>query len=133
MQKVFRFIKRKRNLRRLSAVWLCLVFIELFCPIICDEPTFAAQDNIPKTEITASIEGKNENLPTFISACNHQESGNHEQPICNDECLCHANVITNLSFLNFRESPLKSLKIAFHYGKPLFNSLSPPFQPPKNS
>lgn len=133
MLKVFRIIKRKRNLRRLSAVWLCLLFVELFCPVICDEPTFAAQNKFPKTEIAASMAGKDDNAPTVMTACNHQEPGNHEQPVCGDECLCHANVVTSLNFFNFSETILKSEKIAFNYGNPILNSLPPPFQPPKNS
>jgi hypothetical protein len=133
MLKVFRIIKRKRNLRRLSAVWLCLVFVELFCPVICDEPTFVAQNKSSQTEIAASMAGKDDNAPTVMTACNNQETGNHEDPVCGDECLCHAHIVTSLNSFNFSESIFRREKISFNFGNPILNSLPPPFQPPKHS
>lgn len=134
MQKVFRIIKRKRNLRRLSALWLCLVMLELFCPVFCDEPAFAAKVNSPRTEAAASINNSQEkSSETSISGCNHQGSDNHEGTVCMDECLCHGVAITGLGPSNFKESFNKGERIAFKYGEPVFNSLPPPFQPPKNS
>jgi len=134
MQKVFRIIKRKRNLRRQSALWLCLVMLELFCPVFCDEPAFAAQINSTKIEAAASINNRQEkSSETFISGCDHQGSGNHEGTVCTDECLCHAVAITGLCPSSFKDSFNKGERIAFKYGEPVFNSLPPPFQPPKHS
>lgn len=132
MQKVFRIIKRKRNLRRLSAVWLCLVILELFCPVICEEPNSATLINSQKTEVIASIEKDSDANKTSISAL-EQSTDKSEQSNCEDECLCHANVITSLNFVDLRDSFDKDEQIVFSYGEPVFNSLPPPFQPPKNS
>lgn len=132
MLKVFRIIKRKRNLRRLSAVWLCLVILELFCPVICEEPNSATLINSQKSEIIASIEKAGDSDETSISTL-EQSTDKSEQSNCDDECLCHANPITSLNFVDLKDSFIKDEPIAFSYGEPVFNSLPPPFQPPKNS
>ena len=132
MLKIFRIIKRKRNLRRLSAVWLFLVVIELFCPVICDEPTFAAAFNTSQTTLISSIDETNKNSQTSLSDYNSQTSG-EEGTLCNDECLCHAMAVLSQSIVNIKESTIHNETIAFSYGEPVFNSLPPPFQPPKNS
>lgn len=132
MQKVFRIIKRKRNLRRLSAVWLALVIIELFCPVICDEPTFAASLDTPQTSVNRSIEETKDNSQTFITGCDRQNS-DEEGNYCNDECLCHAMVVMSLNIVNLKDSFITDERIDFGYGEPVFNSLPPPYLPPKNS
>ncbi len=132
MQKIFRIIKRKRNLRRLSAVWLCLVILELFCPVICEQPNSATLLNSAKTEIIASLESKSDLDKTSISTL-EQSTDKSEQSNCNDECLCHANVITSFNFVDLKDSFDKDEQIAFSYGEIILNSLPPPFQPPKNS
>ncbi|HQU81811.1 MAG TPA: hypothetical protein PKY59_01715 [Pyrinomonadaceae bacterium] len=132
MQKVFRFIKKKRSLRRLSAVWLFLVIIELFCPVFCDEPTFAATSNPSQTTVNRSIEETEDNSETSITDYDHQNS-DEKGNFCNDECLCHAMVVMSLNFVNIKDSLITGERMAFSYGEPLFNSLSPPYIPPKNS
>jgi len=132
MQKVFRIIKRKRNLRRLSAVWLCLVILELFCPVICEEPNSATLLNSANTEIIASITKSRDSDKTFISTL-EQNTNNSERSNSEDECLCHANVITSFNFVDLKDSFDKDEQIAFSYGELVVNSLPPPFQPPKNS
>lgn len=132
MQKVYRIIKRKRNLRRLSAVWLFLVVIELFCPVLCDEPAFAAEINCPQSAITLSVTDKDEPLNSVASSASFQSTDDH-QSFCDDECLCHAAAIPSLNGINVRQLYSRSEAIRLSYGKPLFNSLPPPFQPPKNS
>lgn len=133
MQKVLRIIRKKRNLRRLSALWLCLVMLELFCPVFCDEPSFAAQINSPKAEATSTVKDSSESSRTSISGCDHQNSGSHEQTVCNDECLCHAVAMTGFAAADLKDPSSESARIALRYGNPVFNSLPPPFQPPKNS
>ena len=132
MQNIFRIIKRKRNLRRLSAVWLFLVVIELFCPVICDEPTFAATLNPSQTTLVSTIDQSDKTSQTSFSDYDSKTSG-EEGTLCNDECLCHAMAVLSQSIVNIKESITRSERIAFSYGKPVFNSLPPPFQPPKNS
>lgn len=131
MQKVFRFIKKKRNLRRLSVVCLALVILELFCPVICEEPNSATLINSAKTEIIATIEKTSESEEASISIPD-QSNDNSQQNNC-DECLCHANPITSFNFVDLKDSFSKEDQIAFSYGELVINSLPPPFQPPKNS
>jgi len=131
MQKIFRIIKRKRNLRRLSAVWLCLVILELFCPVICEEPNSATLLNSANTGIIASLENKSDSNRALISTL-EQNTDNSKQSNC-DECLCHANPIISFNFVDLKDSFDKDEQIAFSYGEIILNSLPPPFQPPKNS
>lgn len=132
MQEIFRFIKKKKSVRRLSVVWLALVMIELFCPVFCDEPTFAATLNTPQTPVNRAIEKTEDNTQNLIMDCDHQNS-DEEGTVCNDECLCHAMVVMNLNFVNLKNSVSHGERMAFGYGEPLFNSLPPPYLPPKNS
>ncbi|MEW6361492.1 MAG: hypothetical protein AB1477_05150 [Acidobacteriota bacterium] len=119
-------------MRRLSAVWLSLVLIELFCPVFCDEPTFAATLNTPQTTVNRSIEETEDNSRTFLSGCDHQNS-NEEGTVCNDECLCHAMAAMSLNIVTLKDSFTTGEQIDFSYGEPVFNSLPPPYHPPKNS
>ena len=132
MQKVFRFIKKRRNLRRLSVVWLFLVIIELFCPVFCDEPTFAANLNTEQAAVNYSIEKSEDNSQNSISAYDQQNFG-EEKANCNDECLCHAMAVLSLNIVNLKDSFITREDIDFSYGEPVFNSLPPPYLPPKNS
>jgi len=132
MQKIFRVIKRRRNLRRLSVVWLSLVIIELFCPVFCDDNTFAAEINSQQTTVSYSIEKKEDSSQHSISADDHQNS-DEEQANCNDECLCHAMVVLSLNIVTLKDSFIAGEHIDFSYGEPVFNSLPPPYLPPKNS
>jgi len=133
MKKFFRFVKKKRNLRRMSVVWLFLLTIELFCPAFCDEPNFAAELNSQQSQIAASIEGKEKSPKTSVSADILQSSGNNNETVCNDECLCHSTAIPSINGIIPKNSVVSVESIPFRYGKPVFNSLPPPFQPPKNS
>lgn len=132
IQTAFRVIKRKKNLRRLGAVWLCLVILELFCPVICEEPNSATLINSTKNEKIASISNNSDLDKTAISTL-EQYANNSEQSKCVDECLCHANPINSFNFVDLKDSIINDEQIAFSYGEPVFNSLPPPFQPPKNS
>jgi hypothetical protein len=139
MQKILRSIRKKGNLRRLSVLCLALIVLELFCPALCDEPAFAAELGAAKSsQATISIDdsGKSPDRRSdvFMTGCDHQGSGDHEKSVCNDECLCHSTAIPSSVGITIKEeSVLQGERIAFRYGEPLFNSLPPPFQPPKNS
>lgn len=132
MLKVYRIIKKKRNLRRMSLAWLFLLAIELFCPIFCDEPAFAAEHKSPQTEINFVIEKENESPDSSVSTAAF-ESADDGEAFCDDECLCHATAIPSLNGINVKQVYFRAEAIRISYGKPLFNSLPPPFQPPKNS
>ena len=110
----------------MSVLWLSLILVELFCPVFCDEPAFAARQNPPASVVQNLSEDKK---PPTISYYQSTE----EEKVCNDECLCHAAAIPSLNIATLKELPSLRETIALRYGKPLFNSLPPPFQPPKNS
>lgn len=132
MQRLFGVIKKKRNLRRLSAVWLFLVAIELFCPALCGTQTFAAEISFPQDEINVSVNEKNAAADTSPSAGNNQDQ-NHQQTVCNDECLCHATAIPNSIIPPKEPAFFRSERILFRFGEPVDNSLPPPYHPPKLS
>lgn len=130
MRRVFRLIKKKRNLRHLSAMWLFLIVLELFCPVFCEQQTFAAEPNFPSAETAYSTYRRDGSAANFVSVCEHQNI-HHEQVVCDEECLCHATAIPNLSIIVRKESVVRNEPIAFNFGEPVFNSLPPPFHPPK--
>jgi hypothetical protein len=132
MHKVYRIIRRKRNLRRLAVLWVFLLVIELFCPVLGDEQAFAAEIPTPKTRITTAVDKSDESSQTSLDVCREQDR-HHEQTSCNDECLCHATAIPSINIISFNETVSRNESIPFRYGNPVFNSLPPPFQPPKNS
>jgi hypothetical protein len=131
---LYKVIKKKRNLRRLSAVWILLVAIELFCPAFCDEPAFAAEVNSPRSEVSFSVDDADKTSgQTFVSADEDQNICRQDKSVCNDECLCHATAIPSLNFAVSKETFTSKERLPFTYGEPVFNSLPPPYQPPKNS
>ncbi len=132
MLRIYKTIKKKRNLRRVSVVFLFLVFIELFCPVFCDEPAFAAKNISSKSVIISSFAEEKQTGQDSMSAHDCQDP-DHDGDICNDECLCHSTAISNFAAINLEHHIISTENIAYSYGEPLFNSLSPPFQPPKNS
>lgn len=133
MTRFFQIIKKKRHKRRFSALCLFLIVIELLCPVFCDEPAFVASaQTSPATLERSFIEsGKESNEKSFSAA----ESGAQEnqQTVCNDECFCHATAIPNLIIPPKEPAYLRSEPIAFHFGAPVYNSLPPPYHPPKLS
>lgn len=134
MKSFYTVIKKKRNLRRLSAVWLFLLAVELLCPVFCDETVTAAEISSPRPAAVSVISYKsNKNTDDASISSNYQTGENHGQTICNDECLCHATAIPGIDITAFKPIMVSGERIAFQYGDPLFNSLPPPFQPPKQS
>ena len=134
MQRVFRIVKKKKNLRRLSVVWLFLVTVELFCPVFCETRAFAAEPNIPPTEKKLSLERKagSPDDSATVTASDDLSRTRNNQIVC-DDCLCHATAIPSINRVAPKEPFFCSERIAFHFGEPLFNSLPPPYHPPKLS
>lgn len=130
MQKVYRLIKKKRNLHRLAGVWLLLLAFELFCPIFCEDSTFATKlkppSSPPKIE---SLEQKKNATDSLIAA----DFPTQDQRVCNDECLCHATAIPSFNLITIKHSVKLSEQTTLCYGTPVFNSLPPPYHPPKIS
>ena len=131
MQGILKLIRRKIVKKRVAVLWLGLVAIELFCPALCEIGTNAAP---PPSQLTASvaiaIDGRDES-GTAISNCDND--GEHETPgDCNDECLCHAVAIPSVAS-DVTSSSIERTTIPLKNGFSIFNSLPPPYLPPKFS
>lgn len=131
MRGILKIVRRKIVRKRVVVLWLGLVAIELFCPALCEIGTNAAALPGQSVVSAAASADRSEEGRTAISNC--ENDGDHE-PMgdCNDECLCHAVAIPSIvgdvaSSLTYRTSiPLKN-------DFPVFNSLPPPYIPPKFS
>lgn len=116
----------------MSALWLFLVIIELLCPVIGPEQIAAAGHHSPAAEIKVSNQSKENSADAKFSVSASQEQ-HSQQVVCNDECLCHAAAIPGIPFAMEKSTFSRSEQTAFFAANPIFNSLPPPFLPPKNS
>lgn len=131
MYGVFLSIRKRAAKRRFVALWLCLVAIELFCPALCGEQTYAATSKFPQTEIRCTTITKSDASEMSLSSCNNQ--GEHDQlTVCNDECLCHATAIPGLAF-SMESVSVQTDRISLLFAESIFSSLPPPYLPPKFS
>jgi hypothetical protein len=126
MKRFFQIIKKKKHKRIFSVMWVFLIAIELFCPVFCDEPAYAAQQNSPISIVQSLSENED-------SAAISDYQSTQEEKVCNDECLCHATAIIGIGFSTPEKSFFRSERIAFLTSNPYTNSLPPPYHPPKNS
>lgn len=130
MYGIFHSLRKRAVKRRFVALWFCLVAIELFCPALCEQ-TFAETSNFSQAELNISTKTKSGTSETSLSSCDDQ--GEHGQSVvCNDECLCHAIAIPSVAI---RMDPLsvQRERIAVRFHETAFNSLPPPYLPPKVS
>ncbi|HCA57113.1 MAG TPA: hypothetical protein DEP46_03910 [Blastocatellia bacterium] len=131
MKGILKFVRRKIVRKRFVVLWLGLVAIELFCPALCEIGTNAAPPLSGSTAQVTIVGDERAESQTVIS--NYENDGDNE-PVgdCNDECLCHAVAIPGIvgdvasSSVYWTSIPLKN-------GFPIFNSLPPPYLPPKFS
>jgi hypothetical protein len=137
MQSIFRLIKRKKNRRRFCAVWILLIAIELLCPAFSHERAFAAAapDSARRKTIVSetAVAQDDEALQSFLLTDDRQNHGGQQQSVCNDECLCHASAIQHLAVPNIEPLSLPGERIASLSGRLVYNSLPPPYIPPKRS
>ena len=132
MKRFFQIIKKKKHKRRFSALCLFLVMIELLCPVFCDEPTFAAAQISPATlERSFAETNKDSNEKSFSAA--ESRTQQNQQTGCKDECFCHATAIPNVFILPKEPAFFPSEQIAFQFSELVYNSLPPPYLPPKFS
>ena len=131
MKRFFQIIKKKKHKRRLSVLWVFLIALELFCPVFCDEPAFAAEQKSPLSFVQTVSE--NDTMTNEESATISGYQATQDEGICTDECLCHATAIPGISFPLPEKSFFRSEPIAFLIAAPYTNSLSPPHLPPKIS
>mgnify|MGYP000394968586 CR=1 FL=1 len=135
MQRIFRTVKKKKNLRRLSAGWLLLIAIELLCPAFSHERSLVAAVNPPQPEtvVSATAARESEGGENSLSVSDSQNQNDRGQAVCNDECLCHATAIPNLVVPPVEPLPFPDERVAFLSGKFAYNALPPPYIPPKRS
>lgn len=133
MPSVFKTVKKKVNLRRLSALWLLLIVIELFCPALCEASDFTSNDYLPLATASQSDKQQTEASSSYVAACEHQNQSHGQQLVCHDECLCHATAIPNLGIISRKDELIKRTAIPFNFSNPLLNFLPPPDNPPKLS
>lgn len=132
MQNIFRVIKKKRNLRRLSGAWfLFLVVLELFSHAGIGQEAFAAAlySMVVETSISSKSDSGQAEMTQGILTDQNQHG---QQTICQDEASHHHVLITGFSY-PLNTISFRSERIAFHRGEPVTNSLPPPYHPPKLS
>ena len=132
MYGMFRSLRRRVNKRRFVAFWICLVAIELLCPVLCTPqgPSALASGASPADSIV-SAKVNSGSLEASMSACNH-EGENDESANCVDECLCHAVAIPVIA-INNKSVELPSDQVVGEYKPATSNSLPTPYLPPKVS
>lgn len=112
-------------------VFLILVAIELFSHPHSGEQTFAAEPSSTTAGIMISNESKGDTTETAVTISDNQNQ-DPDQPFCNDETSHHDVLISILSY-PVKKAFFRSERIGFNSGEPVYNSLPPPYLPPKNS
>lgn len=118
--------------RRFVALWLCLVGMELFCPVFCDTPAYlTAVSASPVTEISSSFQVSPDNSETSVDTADLGR-GVGKSTVCNDECICHATAIPSVA-VGMKSGATRSDRLASVYRDGVANSQTPPYLPPKVS
>lgn len=131
MKRFFQIIKKRKHKRRFGVLLMFLIAVELFCPVFCDEPAFAAERKAPSSFVQTVSENAAVTNEESAVISGYQTTEGEE--ICTDECLCHATAIPAVSIPLPEKSFFRGAPIAFLITAPYTNSLSPPHQPPKIS
>lgn len=109
---------------------MCLVAIELLCPVLCS-PIDTLASNLSMADVAVSKNAESDITTASMSGCDH-ESEADESADCVDECLCHAVAIPVIAINNRSADPPSGL-ITGRYKTNTSNSLSTPYLPPKFS
>lgn len=126
MEKIYRIIRIKKHLRRLSAVWLFMLAFGLCCPALAGEAAIVAGIAAPETiDCKVSKTRKSD----FCTGADVQ----HERDDCADDCLCHAAAMSLTTLAVFERVVLRETRNSFRHGEFISNALAPPFEPPKIS
>lgn len=132
MDKLIKIIKKKRFKRRFSALWIFLLMVEFVCPAFGHDATMVQETANFHNAFEQSIENKadfSKDAPLMVD-CSEQ----HEQQTgCYDECLCHAFAIPSVNTISISETATAVIRIPHRYSNTIFNSLPPPYLPPKHS
>ena len=116
---------KKKHLRRMTFLWLMLVFCEMFCPVFCDD-----YSNL--SEVGNSLQVVVEQVSQSSISVNESQTDN-QKSVCNDECLCHATPLPMIAFAFPKFSDFNSESTLFIFKEPITQTLSPPIQPPQLS
>lgn len=131
MKRFFQVIKKKKHKRRFAVLCLFLIALELFCPLLGDEPTLAFQQQNAPTSLVRNSDD-DDSKENYVSASD-SEAQNNQQTVCTDECFCHATALPNACIPPLKEPFVRQETVAFNFGEPVTNSLPPPYHPPKIS
>lgn len=133
MRRIFRVIRKKRNLRRLRAVCcMFLMFFEIFSHAQNESQIFAAErSSLPEMKISLSDKSDAVQTQTLIAVADDESSGSH-QPSCQDEISHHQGLISGFTY-SFNAAFSTSERIASRRAGFVYNSLPPPYLPPKFS
>ncbi len=134
---IFNKIKKKKNKRQLSALWLSLIIIELFCPILCDEDSSAVAIGQTTAKEINRVQFVDEASTSFKAqtafAASDRSAQEQQKQICHDECLCHVTAVTEIPFSIRKPSLPQSDRIISRFKEPVLSSLPPPDTPPNIS
>ncbi|MCC7306406.1 MAG: hypothetical protein IT173_02475 [Acidobacteria bacterium] len=131
MKGILKFVRRNIVRRRFVVLWLGIMAIELLCPSLHAIGTNAAPPLSGTTTLVSNVVDERGESETAISNC---ENDCDHEPVgdCNDECLCHAVAIPGIVG-DVQTSSVYGTSIPLKNGYPVFNSLPPPYLPPKFS
>lgn len=125
-------MRRRVMKRRFVAFWICLVAIELLCPVLCTpQGRSELASGASTADIIVSAKVNSASLEASMSACDH-EGENGESSNCVDECLCHAVAIPVIA-INNKSVELPSDQVVGEYRPATSNSLPTPYLPPEFS
>lgn len=131
MSRAFQFFRKRTTKRRLIGLWLCLVAVELFCPIFCAERVaFGANSRAAETEISSQSLATSNTEVTSIDQ--YAAQADDHGTSCGDDCLCHAAAIPCIA-IDTEPTALRSEHMTIGYANAFSNSLPPPYLPPKFS
>lgn len=122
------FIRKRTAQRRFVALWVCLVALELFCPAIYDGRTYASAKVGAGYSKSVQSDGPGS---ASMSDCN-DATEHHGSKVCDDECLCHISALPVTPFV-INTARFSRDRVVPRFVEGIFDSLPPPYLPPKFS
>ncbi|MBC7797779.1 MAG: hypothetical protein H7Z37_12975 [Pyrinomonadaceae bacterium] len=118
-------------MRQIAAFCLALVFVEVLCPVLCQDFRVSnVQNAVSQNDELKFTSSQTKNPSTNVF--NQLSSNDETHSLCDDECLCHATPIVSFYFLS---SPQRfhSTFIRLGVSEPLIGETTPPFRPPRTA
>lgn len=130
MRSIYKQIKRRKNIRRLKvSFFLLIMFIELFSHTNIGQQTLTTTDSQSETIISSYSSSEEDEKAQGIF---DDTSQHNQQTPCSDQSSHHHVLVSNMTFLTGKSS-FQTEQFTFSDGEFVYNSLPPPFQPPKKS